>query len=105
LISGVVQGRAAFPSPEVEGQMKPLARRVAKLEARMPPTEPEFVCWKGNPWTEEQMAEAKRRQPDVKFFWRSLQVSGVRYQHPIVLVVVLVLELAVEGQTTIAAGP
>ena len=34
--------------------------------------EPEFIGWTGNPWTEAQMAEAKRRQPDVKRFWRPL---------------------------------
>ena len=52
--------------------MKTQQKRLEKLEKMAPPTEPEFIGWKGNPWTEEQMAEAKRRQPDVKFFWRPL---------------------------------
>ena len=52
--------------------MKTQEKRVAKLEAAGPAEEVEFFGWIGNPWTEEQMAEAKRRQPNVKGFWRPL---------------------------------
>ena len=60
-----------FEKGRKEG-MKTQKGRVEKLEKKAPAEEVEFICWRGNPWTEEQMAEAKRRQPDVKIFWRSL---------------------------------
>jgi len=52
--------------------MKEQENRLKKMETAQPSEEVEFVCWLGNPWTEEQMTEAKRRQPNVKFFWRPL---------------------------------
>ena len=52
--------------------MKTQQNRLTKLEQKAPPCERRFIGWAGNPWTPEQMAEAIRRQPTQRFFWRSL---------------------------------
>jgi hypothetical protein len=46
-------------------------KRLTRLE-RQTPIERQFVEWVGNPWTEEQKAEAIRREPDRRIFWLSL---------------------------------
>ena len=46
-------------------------KRLTRLE-RQTPIERKFVEWVGNPWTEEQKAEAIRREPDRRIFWLSL---------------------------------
>jgi hypothetical protein len=49
---------------------------VKRLEKKMPVDgDPRFIGWIGNPWTPEQMAEAARREPTRKVFWRSLLES------------------------------
>ena len=52
--------------------MKTQQNRVKQLEQQVPPFERKFYCWKGNPWTPEQEAEAIRRNPTKQFFYRSL---------------------------------
>ena len=52
--------------------MKKQSTRLEKLEKKAPPTKPVFVGWIGNPWTPEQEAEAIRKNPGQKIFWRSL---------------------------------
>jgi hypothetical protein len=49
-------------------------KRLTQLE-RQAPIERKFVEWVGNPWTEEQKAEAIRREPDRTIFFRSLSES------------------------------
>ena len=49
-------------------------KRLTQLE-RQTPIERRFVEWVGNPWTEEQKAEAIRREPDRRIFFRSLSES------------------------------
>ena len=49
-------------------------KRLTRLE-RQTPIERRFVGWAGNPWTEEQKAEAVRREPDRRIFFRSLSES------------------------------
>jgi len=47
--------------------------RLALAEKKvMPPVERQFFAWEGNPWTPEQQAEAIRRHPRARFFWRTL---------------------------------
>lgn len=46
-------------------------KRLTRLEQKTP-IERQFIWWEGNPWTEEQKAEAIRREPDRRIFWRSL---------------------------------
>ena len=46
--------------------------RLKKMEQKAPPIERKFICWIGNPWTPEQEAEAIRRHPEKKIFFRSL---------------------------------
>jgi hypothetical protein len=48
--------------------------RLTQLE-RQTPIERQFVEWVGNPWTEEQKAEAIRREPNRRIFFRSLSES------------------------------
>jgi len=57
--------------------MNPLQRQLARLDEKagqltVTPDKPEFVGWRGNPWTPEQMAEAIRLNPEQRVFWRSL---------------------------------
>ena len=52
--------------------MKTQETRVKKLEQKAPPIERKFISWQGRPWTEEQKAEAIRRNPKCRIFWRSL---------------------------------
>lgn len=52
--------------------MKALGDRVDKLEQKGPPTKREFFGWLGNPWTPEQEAEAIRRKPQQRMFYRDL---------------------------------
>ena len=52
--------------------MKTQNNRLKNLEQKAPPFERQFVCWLGNPWTPEQEAEAIRRHPERRIFWRSL---------------------------------
>ena len=52
--------------------MSTLSQRASKLEQNVQPQERRFVGWGANPWTPEQMAEANRRHPDKRLFWRSL---------------------------------
>lgn len=49
-------------------------KRLTQLE-RQTPIERKFVEWAGNPWTEEQKAEAIRREPDRRTFFRALSES------------------------------
>jgi hypothetical protein len=42
------------------------------MEQKIEPTRRQFIGWTGNPWTPEQEAEAIRRQPEQKIFWRPL---------------------------------
>ena len=56
--------------------MNTLQKRLAGLDKRfrqVRPREPEFFCWKGDPWTPEQQAEATRRFP-----------KGLRFSRPLV---------------------
>ena len=43
--------------------MKSDKKRILRLEDRKSPRRRVFVGWLGNPWTDEQQAEAIRRQP------------------------------------------
>ena len=52
--------------------MRTQKNRIRKLEQKVPPLECKFVGWIGNPWTPEQEAEAIRRSPTKRFFYRSL---------------------------------
>ena len=52
--------------------MNVLGARVEKLEQKRPAAKREFIGWLGNPWTPEQEAEAIRRKPEQRVFWRSL---------------------------------
>ncbi len=53
--------------------MKRLAKALKRLEKKVPAIEePQFISWPANPWTPEQMAEALRREPNRKMFWRAL---------------------------------
>jgi hypothetical protein len=47
-------------------------KRLTRLEQKTP-IERQFIGWEGNPWTEEQKAEAIRREPKRQVFWRSLR--------------------------------
>jgi len=54
------------------------SKRLKRLEKQLEkkePVKPQFIGWIGNPWTPEQMAEAIRREPNRKIFWRSLLES------------------------------
>ena len=46
-------------------------KRLERLEKKVP-VERRFVEWLGDPWTPEQKAEAIRREPERRIFWRSL---------------------------------
>ena len=52
--------------------MKTQTNRAKRLEKKAPTGEPQFYCWIGNPWTPEQEAEAIRRNPEKRVFWRGL---------------------------------
>ena len=52
--------------------MKIQDKRLNKLEQNAPPFKREFIEWAGNPWTEEEMAEAIRKDPNERVFWKSL---------------------------------
>ena len=52
--------------------MKSQAKRLAGLEDKAPPMEPQFIAWEGQTWTPEEQAEALRRDPDERVFWKSL---------------------------------
>ena len=56
--------------------MRNLTNTVKRLEKKVPlPDETQFLGWSHNPWTPEQMAEAVRREPKQKVFWRPLLES------------------------------
>lgn len=56
--------------------MKNSKTRLQTLEARFPQNDkPIFIGWIGDPWTEEQKKEAIRKNPECKFFWRSLSTT------------------------------
>lgn len=55
--------------------MNELQKRLNRLDRKVKkdkPENPEFIGWKGNPWTPEQMAEALRRNPEQTRFLRAL---------------------------------
>ncbi len=52
--------------------MKTQHTRLKKLEQKAEPIEREFVDWPHNRWTEEEKAEAIRKDPTCRIFWRSL---------------------------------
>jgi len=51
--------------------MKKWEKRLGQLKEQMP-LEQQFIAWRGNPWTPDQMAKAIRLEPDRRIFWRSL---------------------------------
>lgn len=54
--------------------MRTQSNRARKLEQEMhtDTQERQFISWPANPWTDEQKAEAVRRHPEQRVFWRSL---------------------------------
>ncbi len=58
--------------------MKTQKNRVKKLEQKAPPFERQFISWKGCPWTEEQKAEAIRRDPEGRI-WRRVHAWGMTW--------------------------
>jgi hypothetical protein len=52
--------------------MKTQANRAKRLEQKVPAKGRQFIGWPHNPWTPEQEAEAIRRRPRKRLFWRSL---------------------------------
>ncbi|HNX35037.1 MAG TPA: hypothetical protein PKM57_10440 [Kiritimatiellia bacterium] len=50
--------------------MRDKNKRLERLEKKAS-VERVFVAW-GDPWTPEQKAEAIRREPERRIFWRSL---------------------------------
>lgn len=52
--------------------MKTQMNRVKKLEQKAQIQERQFIDWPANPWTPEQMAEAIRRNPERRLFFRPL---------------------------------
>lgn len=48
-------------------------KRLEKIEQQVPSKEePQFISWIGHPWTEQEKAEALRKDPGGTFFWKSL---------------------------------
>jgi len=56
--------------------LKKQIARLEKLERDFPSIKLEFVAWPGFSWTPEEKAEAIRRNPGQRKFWRSL-TAGV----------------------------
>jgi hypothetical protein len=52
--------------------VKSQAQRLARLEEKEPPMERQFIAWGDQVWTPEEQAEAIRRDPDERVFWKSL---------------------------------
>ena len=52
--------------------MKSHINRLKKLERKIVPFKREFIVWKGQTWTEAEMAEEIRLHPKQRIFWRSL---------------------------------
>jgi hypothetical protein len=46
--------------------------RLKKLEQKVGPVERQFISWGDRPWTEEQKAEAIRKDPECLLFWPTL---------------------------------
>jgi hypothetical protein len=58
--------------------------RVNKLCRNLPnpDVEPIFYHWLNHPWTEEEKAEALRKHPDQKIFWKHLSdVTPIEGDH------------------------
>jgi len=48
-------------------------KRLEKIEQQVPcKEEPQFISWIGHPWTEQEKAEALRKDPRGTFFWKTL---------------------------------
>lgn len=61
--------------------MSNLKKRLEKIEEHCPraDTEPVFVDWAGNPWTEAEKTDMLRQHPDCTIFWKCLS-DAVPYE-------------------------